>query len=253
LEKPNALPLTSFNNQIVFNNVSFSYGQQNVLNNINMVLTKGKMIALVGNSGGGKSTLADLLPRFYDVTEGAITVDGRDIRDVKLSDLRNLTGIVSQEAILFNDTIYNNIAFGNEGASKEAVVEAAKIANAYNFIMEMEHGFDTHIGDRGLKLSGGQRQRITIARAVLKNAPVLILDEATSALDSESEKMVQGALDSLMQNRTSLVIAHRLSTIRHADEILVLQKGEIVERGSHDELLAQGGIYKRLIDMQEVK
>jgi len=252
-EVPDPIPFTTFEKGIEFKNVCFRYQQHNVLNNINLTIPKGKLIALVGNSGGGKSTLTDLLPRFYDVSEGGIYIDGKDTRQFKLKDLRNQIGLVSQEAILFNDTVYNNITFGSENASRESVYEAARIASAYEFIMDMEHGFDTIVGDRGMKLSGGQRQRLTIARAVLKNAPILVLDEATSALDTESEKLVQRALEVLMQNRTSLVIAHRLSTIRHADEIIVLQKGEIAERGTHDELLALGGVYKKLVDMQELK
>ena len=204
----------------------------------------------MGQSGSGKSTLVDLLPRFYDVVEGAIKIDGVDIRRVTLTDLRGLMGNVNQEAILFNDSFYNNIAFGVEGATKEQVVEAAKIANAHDFIMASEQGYDTNIGDRGGKLSGGQRQRISIARAILKNPPILILDEATSALDTESEHLVQEALENLMRNRTTIVIAHRLSTIRNADEICVMRDGEIVERGTHDELLQMGGYYKHLCDMQ---
>lgn len=252
-ERPDALPVRSFQKSIEFKNVNFRYKEDNVLQDINLIIPKGKMIALVGNSGGGKSTLTDLVSRFYDVNEGAILIDDMDIRDLKVKDLRNQISMVSQEAILFNDTIYNNIAFSMENISKEDVVQAAKIANAYDFIMQMDKGFDTQIGDRGLMLSGGQRQRITIARAVLKNAPILILDEATSALDSESEKLVQQALEGLMQNRTSLVIAHRLSTIRFADEIIVLQQGKIVERGNHEQLIAHGGVYKRLVEMQEFK
>jgi ATP-binding cassette, subfamily B, bacterial MsbA len=211
------------------------------------------MIALVGKSGAGKSTMADLIPRFYDVTSGSIRIDGQDIRDVKMHDLRALTGMVSQEAILFNDTVFNNIAFGQADADREAVINAAKIANAHEFIVHLENGYDTSIGDRGMKLSGGQRQRLTIARAIFKNPPILILDEATSALDTESEKLVQDALDKLMENRTTIVIAHRLSTIQHADEIIVLDKGEIKERGSHDELIANDGIYRKLVEMQEFK
>ncbi|MBP5642633.1 MAG: ABC transporter ATP-binding protein [Bacteroidales bacterium] len=250
VEKKDALPLPDFNDSIIYNNVSFHYNEVNVLKNINLTIPKGKMIALVGESGGGKSTLVDLLPRFYDVSEGSITIDGTDVRDFIISDVRGLMGIVSQESILFNDTVFNNIAFGVEHVSREAVIEAAKIANAHDFIMEMEDGYDTIIGDRGMNLSGGQRQRISIARAVLKNPPILILDEATSSLDTESERLVQEALAKVMTNRTSVVIAHRLSTIQNADEILVMVKGQIVERGKHEELIELGGVYKRLTDLQ---
>ena len=250
VEKENAISLPDFKDSIVYNNVSFHYNEVNVLKNIDLTIPKGKMIALVGESGGGKSTLVDLLPRFYDVSEGSITIDGTDVRDFKICDVRGLMGIVSQESILFNDTVFNNIAFGLEHATREAVIEAAKIANAHDFIMEMEDGYDTYIGDRGMNLSGGQRQRISIARAVLKNPPILILDEATSSLDTESERLVQEALAKVMTNRTSVVIAHRLSTIQNADEILVLVKGQIVERGKHEELIEKGGVYKRLTDLQ---
>ena len=250
VEKQDALPLPDFNDSIVYKNVSFHYNEVNVLKNIDLIIPKGKMIALVGESGGGKSTMVDLLPRFYDVSEGHILIDGTDVRDFKICDVRGLMGIVSQESILFNDTIFNNIAFGLEHATREAVIEAAKIANAHDFIMEMEDGYDTVIGDRGMNLSGGQRQRISIARAVLKNPPILILDEATSSLDTESERLVQEALAKVMTNRTSIVIAHRLSTIQNADEILVLVKGKIVERGKHEELIEKGGVYKRLTDLQ---
>jgi subfamily B ATP-binding cassette protein MsbA len=211
------------------------------------------MIALVGESGAGKSTLADLIPRFYDVTEGAILLDETDIRDLKVHDLRALMAIVSQEAILFNDSVINNITFGNAIADRDLAISAAKAANAHNFIAELEDGYDTVIGDRGLRLSGGQRQRLTIARAIYKNAPILIMDEATSALDTESERLVQDAINKMMENRTSIVIAHRLSTIRHADEIIVLQKGVIVERGTHEQLLDKKGYYNKLVQMQEVK
>ena len=250
VEKQDALELPDFKDSIIYNNVSFHYNEVNVLHNVNLTIPKGKMIALVGESGGGKSTLVDLLPRFYDVSAGHILIDGTDIRDFKISDVRGLMGIVSQESILFNDTVFNNIAFGLEHATREAVIEAAKIANAHDFIMEMEDGYDTVIGDRGMNLSGGQRQRISIARAVLKNPPILILDEATSSLDTESERLVQEALAKVMTNRTSIVIAHRLSTIQNADEILVMVKGQIVERGKHEELIELGGVYKRLTDLQ---
>ena len=249
-EKDNAKHITEFKDSIKYNNVVFRYGKDDVLKNINLNIEKGKMIALVGESGGGKSTMVDLLPRFYDVCEGSITIDGTDIRDYKINDLRALMGIVSQESILFNDTVYNNIAFGMKNATREDVIEAAKVANAHDFIMQLENGYDTYIGDRGMNLSGGQRQRLSIARAVLKNPPILILDEATSSLDTESEKLVQDALSKIMSNRTSVVIAHRLSTIQNADDIVVLAKGHIVEQGKHDELIAKNGVYKRLTDLQ---
>lgn len=239
-----------FTHAIEYRNVWFRYRNDWVLKGINLTIPKGKTVALVGQSGSGKSTLVDLLPRFYDVTEGSIAIDDTDIRQVKLADLRGLIGNVNQEAILFNDTFFNNIAFGVEGATREQVEEAAKIANAHDFIMASEHGYDTNIGDRGGKLSGGQRQRISIARAILKNPPILILDEATSALDTESEHLVQEALENLMRNRTTIVIAHRLSTIKNADEICVMHEGEIVERGCHEDLLKLDGYYKRLCDMQ---
>ena len=246
-------PLPEVKKSIEFKDISFSYdGKREVLKHINLEVEKGKTIALVGQSGSGKSTLVDLLPRYHDVQEGAITIDGIDIRQVSLHELRALIGNVNQEAILFNDTFFNNIAFGVEGATREQVIEAAKIANAHDFIMETEKGYDTNIGDRGGKLSGGQRQRISIARAILKNPPILILDEATSALDTESERLVQEALERLMKTRTTIAIAHRLSTIRNADEICVLYEGEIVERGRHEELLAKNGYYKRLHDMQSL-
>jgi subfamily B ATP-binding cassette protein MsbA len=251
IEKENPEILDTIKQNIHYRNVSFSYNKKDsVLTNIDLKIEKGKTIALVGESGGGKSTLADLLPRFYDVTSGAIEIDGVNIKDLSLNGLRSLIGVVTQESILFNDSVYNNIAFGTTNATKEQVIEAAKIANADEFIVQLESGYDTNIGDRGGKLSGGQRQRLSIARAVLKNPPILILDEATSALDTESEKLVQDALTNLMKNRTSIVIAHRLSTIQNADEIIVLQKGEIAERGTHSELLLQEGIYKRLSDLQ---
>lgn len=252
-DKPDARAIHSFEKEITYQNVAFRYEQQDVLKDINLTIHKGKMIALVGKSGAGKTTMADLLPRFYDVTAGGILIDGQDIRDLKMHDVRGLMGMVSQEAILFNDTVFNNIAFGQPDADKDAVIQAAKIANAHEFIVQLENSYDTPIGDRGMKLSGGQRQRLTIARAIFKNPPILILDEATSALDTESEKLVQEALDKLMENRTTIVIAHRLSTIQHANEIVVLDKGEIRERGSHDELIALNGIYKRLVEMQEFK
>lgn len=253
VDKPDAKTIAQFNYSIEFRNVSFNYDDISILKNINLTIEKGKTIALVGSSGAGKSTLADLVPRFHDVSEGELLIDGVNIKEYSLNSVRNLMGIVTQEPILFNDTIANNIALGIDNSSPEAIMHAAKVANAYNFIELKEAGFDTNIGDRGSKLSGGERQRVTIARAVLKNPPILILDEATSALDTESERLVQDAINNMMQNRTSIVIAHRLSTIRHADEIIVLQKGEIAERGNHDELLAKNGIYRRLVDMQEVK
>lgn len=247
-EKP--VELKEFGNAIEFRNVSFSYGSEPVLSNINLTIPKGKTIALVGPSGAGKSTLADLIPRFWDCCEGQILVDGKDIRSLSIASLRSIMGIVTQEPILFNDSIYGNITFGLEGISNKQVEEAAAIANADEFISRMEKGYQTNIGDRGAKLSGGQRQRIAIARAVLKNPPFLILDEATSSLDTESERLVQDALTKLMTNRTCLVIAHRLSTIRHADEIIVLQKGRIAERGTHDQLIKAGGIYNHLCQLQ---
>ena len=238
---------------IEYRNLSFSYdGEREVLKNINLKIEKGKTIALVGQSGSGKSTMVDLIPRYYDVEKGEITIDGVNVKDMKVKSLRGLIGNVNQEAILFNDTFYNNITFGVENATMEQVIEAAKIANAHDFIMETEHGYDTCVGDRGCLLSGGQRQRISIARAVLKNPPILILDEATSALDTESERLVQEALERLMKTRTTIAIAHRLSTIKNADEICVLRDGEIVERGKHDELLKIDGLYKRLNDMQSL-
>ena len=248
----NYTELKSFENQVSFKNVNFAYQDQLVLKNINFDLERGKTIALVGPSGGGKSTLADLVPRFYDPSEGEILLDGVNLKKFKLESLRSLMGIVTQESILFNDSVYNNIAFGIEHVSEEQVIEAAKIANAHQFISQMENGYQTSIGERGSKLSGGQRQRISIARAVLKNPPILILDEATSALDSESELLVQEALTKLMSNRTTLVIAHRLSTIQHADEILVIEKGEIVQRGTHLELIEKEGLYQKLSSIQSV-
>ncbi|HUM45309.1 MAG TPA: ABC transporter transmembrane domain-containing protein [Chitinophagales bacterium] len=250
-EEPNALEIKSFNSNIEFKNVSFGYEDKRyALNNITATVPKGKVIALVGPSGSGKTTFADLLPRFYDPTEGAILIDGVDIRKYKLKDLRGLIGMVSQEPILFNDTVYNNLAFGMANVTEESVVNAAKVANAHDFISRMENGYQSMIGDRGGKLSGGEKQRLTIARAVLKNPPILILDEATSSLDTESERLVQDALYKLMQHRTSIVIAHRLSTIQKANKIFVLQKGTLEERGTHQELLAKNGIYKHLVDLQ---
>lgn len=250
VEKENPVKLTAFDDKIEFRGVSFSYGTRRVLNDINLTISKGQTIALVGQSGSGKSTLVDLIPRFRDVDEGSVTIDGIDVRDAAINDLRSLMGNVNQEAILFNDTFFNNIAFGVKDATMDDVVEAAKIANAHDFIMETEDGYQTYIGDRGGKLSGGQRQRISIARAILKNPPILILDEATSALDTESERMVQDALEKLMKSRTTIAIAHRLSTIRNADEICVMSEGRIVERGRHEDLIALNGYYKRLCDMQ---
>ena len=245
--------LSDLNEKIEFKDISFSYdGKKEVLKHINIVIPKGKTIALVGQSGSGKSTLVDLLPRYHDVQEGEITIDGTNIKDLRIHDLRSLIGNVNQEAILFNDTFFNNIAFGVENATMEQVIAAAKIANAHDFIMEKPEGYNTNIGDRGSKLSGGQRQRISIARAILKNPPILILDEATSALDTESERLVQEALERLMKTRTTIAIAHRLSTIKNADEIYVLYNGQIVERGTHDELIKKQGYYKRLHDMQSL-
>jgi subfamily B ATP-binding cassette protein MsbA len=252
-EQKNPLPLQTFSQGIEFRNVSFNYGDTAILKNINFTIAKGKTVALVGSSGSGKSTLADLVPRFHDVSEGELLIDGVNIKQYSLHSIRSQISIVTQEPILFNDTIANNIALSRPNAPLADIEHAAKVANAYNFIIKKDDGFNDNIGDRGTKLSGGERQRLTIARAILKNPPILILDEATSSLDTESERLVQDAINNMMQNRTSLVIAHRLSTIRHADEIIVLQKGEIAERGTHDQLIAKGGIYKRLVDMQEVK
>ena len=246
-------PMPSFEKEIELRDVSFSYvDDRQVLKHINLKVPKGKTVALVGQSGSGKSTLVDLIPRYHDVKDGEVLIDGKNIKSVRISELRSLIGNVNQEAILFNDTFYNNITFGVENATMEQVIEAAKIANAHEFIMESEHGYDTMIGDRGGRLSGGQRQRVSIARAILKNPPILILDEATSALDTESERLVQEALERLMKSRTTIAIAHRLSTIKNADEIYVLYEGEIVERGQHEELIEKNGYYKRLYDMQQL-
>lgn len=250
IEKENPVRISEFKDKIEYRDVSFSYDQEEVLSRISVRIPKGKIIALVGPSGGGKTTFVDLLPRFYDTVGGSIVIDGTDLREFRIDDLRSLMGIVTQESILFNDTVYNNIVFGKPGVTKEDVIEAARIANAHDFIMAMENGYDTNIGDRGTKLSGGQRQRLSIARAILRNPPILILDEATSSLDSESERLVQDALLKVMKDRTSIVIAHRLSTIKFADTIIVIEKGKIVETGNHEELLKAGGLYKRLYDLQ---
>jgi subfamily B ATP-binding cassette protein MsbA len=252
LEPEHPVSVTSFKEEIRFENVRFSYDETRVLHDIDFSLAKGKVVALVGPSGGGKSSIADLIPRFYAPEGGRILLDGLDLKTYRVDDLRRLMGIVTQESILFNDTLFQNIAFGKPDARLEEVEQAARVANAHEFIEKMENGYQTLIGERGLKLSGGQRQRISIARAVLKNPPILILDEATSALDSQSEKLVQNAIFNLMKNRTTLVIAHRLSTVQHADEIIVIEKGRILERGDHEQLLQKGGIYKKLIEMQSM-
>lgn len=252
-EIENPKVLNAFSSEVQFNDISFSYGDENsewVLKNINVKVEKGKTVALVGQSGSGKSTLVDMVPRFYDPKKGSVLIDGIDLKEISLASLRSKLGIVSQESILFNDTIANNIAFGVNSATKEQIEQAATVANAHDFILKAENGYDTVIGDRGVKLSGGQKQRLSIARAILINPPILILDEATSSLDTESERLVQDALNNLMKNRTSLIIAHRLSTIQNADEILVMSAGEIVERGTHNELLSKNGAYKRLYDLQ---
>lgn len=250
VEGADAKSINEFKSEIIFKNVSFKYAAKSVLKNINLTLKKGQTIALVGPSGGGKSTLMDLIPRFHDPKTGSIEIDGINFKDIKINDLRSLMGTINQESFLFNDTIFNNIAFANPDATDEAVFQAARIANAHDFILQSEDGYQTFVGDRGNRLSGGQKQRICIARAVLANPPIMLLDEATSALDTESEKLVQDALNKLMANRTSIIIAHRLSTIQHANLILVIDHGEIVEFGSHQELLDEGGLYRRLIDMQ---
>lgn len=252
-DSPNAKPIHSFEQQIELRDVHFAYGEKVILDHINLIIPKGKTIALVGASGAGKSTLVDLIPRFHDVSSGSILLDGVDIREYKIDNLRRLMGVVGQDPILFNDTIYNNITLGTGGADLARVEDAARVASAHVFIQKKAQQYETEVGDRGSRLSGGERQRITIARAVLKNPPILILDEATSSLDTESERMVQDAINNLMQNRTCIVIAHRLSTVRNADEIIVLDHGKIAERGSHDTLLQYNGIYKRLVDMQELK
>jgi subfamily B ATP-binding cassette protein MsbA len=251
VDKENAIEVKDFQDSIKFDNVYFAYDTKDILKGIDLEIKKGQTVALVGPSGGGKSTLVDLIPRFMDVTSGAVFLDGNDLRDVKQDSLRSLIGVVNQESILFNDSIFNNISFGKEHVSEEEVIAAAKIANAHEFIRNLDNGYNTNIGDRGSKLSGGQKQRVCIARAVLKNPPIMLLDEATSALDTESERLVQESLYKLMENRTTIVIAHRLSTIQNADQIVVVEGGKIAERGTHQELIDHNGLYKRLIDMQQ--
>jgi subfamily B ATP-binding cassette protein MsbA len=247
---PNATVLQDFQNELSVNNISFKYDNELVLKNFSLKVPKGKTVALVGQSGSGKSTIANLVTRFYDINEGSITIDGTDIKNVTKNSLRNLMGLVTQDSILFNDTIKNNILIGKPDATDEEIMEALKIANAWEFVKDLPNGIETNVGDAGNNFSGGQKQRLSIARAVLKNPPIMILDEATSALDTESERLVQIALENMMKNRTSIVIAHRLSTIQNADEIIVMQKGEIVEQGAHQELLAKNGMYKKLVEMQ---
>jgi ATP-binding cassette, subfamily B, bacterial MsbA len=249
-DKPDARPKSGFDREISFKNLSFQYQENKVLSNFNLIIPKGSTVALVGQSGSGKTTLAKLLNRFYDPVEGAIEIDGTDIRDMRIHDLRRLIGYISQDPVLFNDTIRNNLLLGKPGATEEELIEAARIANAHDFILATEQGYDTRIGDQGMKLSGGQRQRITIARAVLKNPPILVLDEATSSLDSESEKLVQDALEKIMTNRTAIIIAHRLSTIQHADQIVVMREGSIVEKGTHQSLMQRDGEYRKLVELQ---
>ena len=252
-EMPNAKPIKSFEQSIELRNVHFQYGERKILDGIDLTIQKGKTIALVGASGAGKSTLVDLIPRFHDVTGGEILIDGVNVKEYKLDDMRRLMGVVSQDPMLFNDSIYNNLTLGTGGATQERVEDAARIAHAHNFIVNKKGGYQTEAGDRGNRLSGGERQRVTIARAVLKNPPILILDEATSSLDTESERLVQDAINNLMQHRTCIVIAHRLSTVQHADEIIVLNNGKIAERGNHESLIRNNGLYKKLVEMQQVR